>query len=505
MSKTPILQMKGISKRFPGVQALEQVDFDVYPGEVHALVGENGAGKSTLMKILSGIYPKDAGLIILNGNEVEFNDPIEAQKYGISVIYQEFDLAQNLTVAENILLCREPANSLGLIKRREFNRIARESLDKLGIAVNPNTLVSHLKVAERQMVAIVKALSFNAKIIVMDEPTSALSEHEIELLFAIIENLRSRDVAVIYISHRLQEITKIADRVTVLRDGRLVGCVQTAEVTTDQIVAMMVGRELKDFFRKEEVQIRDVVLEVEHLEQEGVVHDVSFQLRAGEILGFAGLVGARRTETARLIFGLDQRDSGDIFLNGKLVDIKTPDDAIALGVAYVPEDRKTQGLILSWTLAENTTLPRLSEVSRRGFIDFRAEAAVAQKYVTSLDIKTPSVQQQVMYLSGGNQQKVVIAKWLMTNPKVLILDEPTRGIDVGAKSEIYALMSQLAKQGLGIILISSELPEILGMSDRIIVMREGYVTGELLRDEATEEKVMLYATKEIATKLATGV
>lgn len=505
MSKTPILQMKGISKRFPGVQALEQVDFDVYPGEVHALVGENGAGKSTLMKILSGIYPKDAGLIILNGDEVEFNDPIEAQKYGISVIYQEFDLAQNLTVAENILLCREPANSLGLIKRREFNRIARESLDKLGIAVNPNTLVSHLKVAERQMVAIVKALSFNAKIIVMDEPTSALSEHEIELLFAIIENLRSRDVAVIYISHRLQEITKIADRVTVLRDGRLVGCVQTAEVTTDQIVAMMVGRELKDFFRKEEVQIRDVVLEVEHLEQEGVVHDVSFQLRAGEILGFAGLVGARRTETARLIFGLDQRDSGDIFLNGKLVDIKTPDDAIALGVAYVPEDRKTQGLILSWTLAENTTLPRLSEVSRRGFIDFRAEEAVAQKYVTSLDIKTPSVQQQVMYLSGGNQQKVVIAKWLMTNPKVLILDEPTRGIDVGAKSEIYALMSQLAKQGLGIILISSELPEILGMSDRIIVMREGYVTGELLRDEATEEKVMLYATKEIATKLATGV
>ena len=505
MSKTPILQMKGISKRFPGVQALEQVDFDVYPGEVHALVGENGAGKSTLMKILSGIYPKDAGLIILNGDEVEFNDPIEAQKYGISVIYQEFDLAQNLTVAENILLCREPANSLGLIKRREFNRIARESLDKLGIAVNPNTLVSHLKVAERQMVAIVKALSFNAKIIVMDEPTSALSEHEIELLFAIIENLRSRDVAVIYISHRLQEITKIADRVTVLRDGRLVGCVSTAEVTTDQIVAMMVGRELKDFFRKEEAQIRDVVLEVEHLEQEGVVHDVSFQLRAGEILGFAGLVGARRTETARLIFGLDQRDSGDIFLNGKLVDIKTPDDAIALGVAYVPEDRKTQGLILSWTLAENTTLPRLSEVSRRGFIDFRAEAAVAQKYVTSLDIKTPSVQQQVMYLSGGNQQKVVIAKWLMTNPKVLILDEPTRGIDVGAKSEIYALMSQLAKQGLGIILISSELPEILGMSDRIIVMREGYVTGELLRDEATEEKVMLYATKEIATKLATGV
>jgi len=505
MSKTPILQMKGISKRFPGVQALEQVDFDVYPGEVHALVGENGAGKSTLMKILAGIYPKDAGLIILNGDEVEFNDPIEAQKYGISVIYQEFDLAQNLTVAENILLCREPANSLGLIKRREFNRIARESLDKLGIVVNPNTLVSHLKVAERQMVAIVKALSFNAKIIVMDEPTSALSEHEIELLFEIIENLRFRDVAVIYISHRLQEITKIADRVTVLRDGRLVGCVSTAEVTTDQIVAMMVGRELKDFFRKEEAQIRDVVLEVEHLEQEGVVHDVSFQLRAGEILGFAGLVGARRTETARLIFGLDQRDSGDIFLNGKLVDIKTPDDAIALGVAYVPEDRKTQGLILSWTLAENTTLPRLSEVSRRGFIDFRAEAAVAQKYVSSLDIKTPSVQQQVMYLSGGNQQKVVIAKWLMTNPKVLILDEPTRGIDVGAKSEIYALMSQLAKQGLGIILISSELPEILGMSDRIIVMREGYVTGELLRDEATEEKVMLYATKEIATKLATGV
>ena len=498
MSKPPILQMKGISKRFPGVQALDRVDLEVYSGEVHALVGENGAGKSTLMKILAGIYSKDEGHILLDGQEVAFNDPLEAQQHGISVIYQEFDLAQNLTVAENLLLCREPANWLGLIRRNEFYRKARESLDTLGIQLAPDVLVSRLKVAERQMVAIVKALSLNAKIIVMDEPTSALSEHEIDLLFQIIANLKAQGVAVIYISHRLQEISEIADEVTVLRDGRLVGSKPVAEMSTEQIVSMMVGRELEDFFRKEQADIGDVILEVENLRWNGLVHDVSFQLRAGEILGFAGLVGARRTETARLIFGLEKKDEGSIYVNGKEAAINTPADAINLGIAYVPEDRKTQGLILKWMLSENITLPQLEKVSRRSWIDFQAEERVAQEYVSSLDIKTPSTRQQVMYLSGGNQQKVVVAKWLMSNPRILILDEPTRGIDVGAKSEIYALMSKLAKQGLGIILISSELPEVLGMSDRIIVMREGRITGELDRGTATEEKIMGYATATIS-------
>jgi len=325
-----------------------------------------------------------------------------------------------------------------------------------------------------------------------------LSEHEIERLFDIIANLRAQGVAVIYISHRLQEIPQIADRVTVLRDGRVVGSRLVTQVTAEQIVSMMVGRELRDFFRKEQVDIGRVILEVKNLSWNGLVHDVSFQLRAGEILGFAGLIGARRTETARLIFGLERRDSGLIYVDGKQVQINKPSDAIDLGIAYVPEDRKTQGLILKWTVRENVTLPQLGKVSRWGLIDFQTEESIAQEYVRSLDIKTPSTHQQVMYLSGGNQQKVVVAKWLMGAPRILILDEPTRGIDVGAKSEIYALMSRLAKQGLGIILISSDLPEILGMSDRIIVMREGRITGELDRPMATEEKIMRYATATIS-------
>jgi ribose transport system ATP-binding protein len=498
MSKSPILQMKGISKRFPGVQALDRVDLEIYSGEVHALVGENGAGKSTLMKILSGIYSKDEGHIVLNGQEVTFSDPLEAQKHGIGVIYQEFDLAQNLTVAENILLCREPANWLGLIRQNDFYRQARESLDKLGIQLAPDVLVSQLKVAERQMVAIVKALSLNATIIVMDEPTSALSEHEIKLLFDIISSLKAQGVAVIYISHRLQEISEIADKVTVLRDGQLVASNRVSDVSAQQIISMMVGRELKDFFRKEPAEIGEVILDVKNLAWNGLVRDVSFQLRKGEILGFAGLVGARRTETARLIFGLEKKDKGSIYVGGKEAAINSPTDAINLGIAYVPEDRKTQGLILKWTVGENITLPQLEKVSSRHLIDFKEEDRVAQEYVSSLDIRTPGTHQQVMYLSGGNQQKVVVAKWLMSNPRILILDEPTRGIDVGAKSEIYALMSKLAQKGLGIILISSELPEILGMSDRIIVMREGRITGELDRGSATEERVMGLATATVS-------
>jgi ribose transport system ATP-binding protein len=496
---TPVVTMKGISKRFPGVQALDHVDFEVYQGEVHALVGENGAGKSTLMKILSGIYAKDEGQIILDGQVVELRNPAEAQQHGIGVIYQEFDLAPNLTVTENIMLCREPASRLGWINQRECHRRAQEGLDALGIHIDLNAMVSQLKVGERQMVAIVKALSLNARIIVMDEPTSALGEHEIDLLFQIIKNLKSQNVSVVYISHRLEEIGRIADRVTVLRDGRLVGSIGVAEASTDQIVSMMVGRELKDFFRKEEATIGDVVLEVRQLGSEGVVHDVSFQLRRGEILGFAGLIGAKRTETARLIFGLDRKDRGEVLIDGAPVDIESPEDAIRLGVALVPEDRKGQGLLVRWPISENVTLPRLDHFSSYGLVDVREEEKQSNTYIKSLGVKTPSVRQPVMYLSGGNQQKVVIAKWLMTEPRVLILDEPTRGIDVGAKAEIYALMSQLAKRGIGILLISSELPEIVGMSDRIIVMREGRITGELSRAEATEEKIMRFATAALTS------
>ena len=499
MATEPVLRMLGISKTFPGVRALDNVDFEAYPGEVVALLGENGAGKSTLMKILAGAYRKDSGRIILNGVETEFTDPHHAQSQGISIIYQEFNLNLKQTVAANIFIGREPlrggpGQALRWVDRRLMEEDAARLLRMVGSRASPRDLVRSLSVAERQLVEIAKALSVDARVIIMDEPTSALGQDETENLFAIIRSLKEQGRAIIFITHRLNEVLEIADRVVVLRDGKLVGALPIGAASVERIIGMMVGRTLDQMYQKEAARIGEVVLRVENLSRRGVVEGVSFELRRGEILGFAGLVGAGRTETARLIFGADQPDTGAIWVDGQQVRIHTPQDAIQAGISLVPEDRANQGLVLVLSVLKNTVLPNLERMSRAGWLDQAQMAREAQDYVNRLNIRTPSLQQKAMFLSGGNQQKVVLAKWLMSNPKVLILDEPTRGIDVGAKSEIYALMSQLARAGMGIIMISSEMPEILAMSDRILVMCEGRMTGILNRDEATQERIMALAT-----------
>ncbi|MBI5671474.1 MAG: sugar ABC transporter ATP-binding protein [Chloroflexi bacterium] len=501
----PILRVQGVSKAFPGVQALTDVDFEAYPGEVVALLGENGAGKSTLMKILAGAYTRDSGHIYLGGEEVELTSPHQAQSLGISIIYQEFNLVPTQTVAANIFTAREPLQPgvgrvVKLVDRRRMEAEAQRLLDIVGAHVSPTALIRSLPVAERQLVEIAKALSFDSRVIIMDEPTSALGKDETEKLFEIIRNLKAQGRAVIFITHRLNEVFRIADRVVVLRDGRLVGTAPIGAVDIDKVIGMMVGRSLSQMYQKEPAQIGDVVLDVKGLARAGAVEDVSFQLRRGEILGFAGLVGAGRTETARLLFGADARDAGEIWIDGRQPEIHSPEDAIRAGISLVPEDRGSQGLVLLLSVFKNEVLPNLSPHSRLGLLDGATLERQAAEYVQRLNIRTPSLEQKVMYLSGGNQQKVVLAKWLMSNPKVLILDEPTRGIDVGAKSEIYALMSQLARSGMGIIMISSELPEILAMSDRVLVMCEGRVTGILNRDElqnqeAAQEIIMSYATR----------
>lgn len=504
MENEPVLRMLGISKSFPGVRALENVDFEVYPGEVVALLGENGAGKSTLMKILAGAYQKDSGRIVLNGQETSFTDPQDAQNQGISIIYQEFNLNLKQTVAANIFIGREPlrgglGQTVRWVDRNQMEADAARLLEVVKARATPRTLVRDLAVAERQLVEIAKALSVDARIIIMDEPTSALGGDETENLFEIIRDLKAQGRAVIFITHRLNEVLAIADRVVVLRDGRLVGSVPIAETSVEHIIGMMVGRTLDQMYQKETAQIADVVLRAEHLTRAGVVEDVSFELRRGEILGFSGLVGAGRTETARLLFGADRLDSGAVWVDGQQVTLRAPEDAIAAGISLVPEDRGNHGLVLVLSVLKNTVLPNLQRMSARtGWLNQGQMAQEAQDYVERLNIRTPSLQQKVMYLSGGNQQKVVLAKWLMSHPKVLILDEPTRGIDVGAKSEIYALMSQLARAGMGIIMISSEMPEILAMSDRILVMCEGRMTGILDRDEATQERIMALATGHAA-------
>ncbi len=500
-----MLRMEGISKAFPGVQALDSVDFEVAAGEVVALVGENGAGKSTLMKILCGAYRKDAGQIFLDGQETEIESPHHAQELSISIIYQEFNLTPNQSAAANIFLSREPKQQglgrfFGFVDRRRMEREAQEHLARVGARVSATTLICNLSVAEQQMVEVAKALAVDARIIIMDEPTSALGEDEVETLFGIIESLKEQGIAIVFITHRLEEILRIADRVVILRDGKRVGSLPISEATADQIIQMMVGRELLvDMFHKEAAEIGAPLLEVRGLSARGEVKNVSFTLHAGEILGFAGLVGAGRTETARLIFGADRKDAGEILIEGKPVRIDAPVDAVEAGLALVPEDRGQQGLVLMLPVQENIVLPTLDEHARAGWVNRRSLQATAQEYVDKLAIRTPHLQQKAMYLSGGNQQKVVLAKWLASNPKVLIMDEPTRGIDVGAKAEVHALMNQLAKDGIGIIMISSELPEILGMSDRILVMSEGQVAAILDRDEATQERIMAYASGESET------
>jgi ABC-type sugar transport system ATPase subunit len=485
----PVIEMRGIAKRFPGVQALQNVSLDLRRGEVHAIVGENGAGKSTLMKILAGVYLADDGEVLLRGQPMSFANPREAIQAGISTIHQELNLIPNLTVGENIMLTREPIKGR-FVDDRALYAQAERALRDLEIDLPARALVSDLTVAKQQMVEIAKALSLEADVVIMDEPTSSLTERETDVLFEIIKRLTVRGVAILYISHRMEEIFSIADRVTVLRDGHLVATTSITEVTPPALISMMVGRELTSLYPDKHGEIGSPLLEVRNLKPRGSTGTVSFTLHRGEILGFAGLVGAGRTEVMRAIFGADPTEGGEIMLEGQPIRISSPADAIGLGLAFVTEDRKQQGLVLGMTVRENISMVALPKLSGSGFIDQVAETQLARASIPRFDIRTPSMEQEVVNLSGGNQQKVVLAKWLAIKPKLLILDEPTRGIDVAAKAEIHNLIAQLAAEGIGILLVSSELPEVLGMSDRVLVMREGRIMGEFRRGEATQEAVM---------------
>ena len=491
-----ILSMKGITKSFSGVAALKNAALDLKAGEVVALMGENGAGKSTLMKILTGIYSKDSGEIQYMGQEVCFKGPAESEEAGISIVHQELNMMNDLTVAQNLFIGREEMNGF-LIDDKKMSEKARELFKVLKIDINPAEKIGNLTVGKQQMVEIAKAISSKAKVIIFDEPTAALTDSEIEELFKVIRDLKKQGTGMVYISHRMDEINVISDRVIVMRDGEYVGTLITKECSKDDIIKLMVGRAIFGEPKTASNVAKDapVVLKCENLNRGKAVKDVSFELRKGEILGFSGLMGAGRTEVARLIFGADKKDSGKIFINGKEVTINTPEDAVAHGIGYLSEDRKRYGLIVDKSVEENTVISSLNDFVKGIFIDKAKSKEVSKKYVESLKTKTPSVSQLVKKLSGGNQQKVVIAKWLVRNSDILIFDEPTRGIDVGAKSEIYALMEKLAKEGKSIIMISSELPEVLRMSDRVIVMCEGRITGILDIAEANQEVIMQSATK----------
>ena len=500
-----LVEMTGISKSFPGVNALEDARFELRPGEVHALVGENGAGKSTLMKVLSGIYRADAGTVRVKGAEVEINTPRAAQDMGISIIHQELNLMGHLTVAQNIFIGREPRRGVGFwLDEKALNRNAKALFEELHIHLDPRARVSGLAVAQQQMVEIAKALSFKSDVLIMDEPTAALTDTEIDELFRIIRHLREGGAGIVHISHRLEELKQISDRVTVMRDGRYIDTVNTAEVGIQEIISMMVGRTIfEEAPELPEVPNEEVVLEVRNLNRGRVIRDVSFQLHRGEILGVAGLVGAGRTEVMRAVFGADPHDSGEILVHGEPIAINTPADAVAHGIGYLSEDRKRYGLALKMDVEANVVMASLRKFTGSlGRIQFGRTHAKALEHVDGLAIKTPSVGQRTKNLSGGNQQKVVIAKWLTADTEILIFDEPTRGIDVGAKSEIYKLLNELASQGRAIIMISSELPEILRMSHRILVMCEGRITGELTAAEATQERVMTFATQREAVAAA---
>ena len=496
MSHPVILEMKGIVKSFGPVKALKGVDFDLRAGEVHALMGENGAGKSTLMKVLTGIHDANEGTIHYNGKQVAYSKPKEAMEDGIVIVHQELNMMNHLTVAQNIFIGREEFRHNLLIDDGASIKKAKKLFELLKLDINPTEKVGNLTVGKQQMVEIAKALSMDAKVIVFDEPTAALTESEINELFVIIDDLRAKGVGIIYISHRMDEIARITDRVTVMRDGEYVGTVNTKETTKDEIIAMMVGRTIYEDPKAASAVADDapVVLEVKNLNAGSSVKDVSFQLRKGEILGFSGLMGAGRTEVARLLFGADKKESGIIFVNGKEVTINSPQDAIREGIGYLSEDRKRFGCIVDMTIADNTVMTNLDKYIKGGLINDGEIVKVSDEFVKQLRTKTPSSKQLVRNLSGGNQQKVVIAKWLEQNSDILIFDEPTRGIDVGAKSEIYTLMNALVAQGKSIIMISSELTEILRMSDRIVVMCEGRKTGELDISQATQERILALAT-----------
>lgn len=495
---TDLIRLQNIEKRFPGVHALKSVGFDLTAGEVHALMGENGAGKSTLMKIMSGVYQPDDGAILLQGQEVRLPNPAAAQRLGIGMIHQELALMNHLTVAQNIFIGREPRRSFGRLDEAALNRAAAEIFDGMKVDIDPRAEVMELSVAKQQMVEIAKALSFRSRILIMDEPTAALNDREVGELFAIIARLKSEGVGIVYISHKMDEIKRIADRVTVMRDGATVGTVAAAETPITTIISMMVGRALEG----STVEIPDlsaapVALEVRGLGRGRMVRDVSFSVKAGEILGFAGLMGAGRTEVARLIFGADRRESGEILVHGRPARIHTPLDAVEAGIGYLSEDRKHLGLALGLDVRDNIALPNLHLFRRIfGVVDDSALAARARDFIGSLSIRTPSERQEVRLLSGGNQQKIVLAKWLLRDCDILIFDEPTRGIDVGAKAEIYRLLQTLAAGGKAIIVISSELPEIMRLSHRIAVMCEGRLTGILPGGpDTTQEQIMHLATQ----------
>lgn len=491
--------MKGIKKYFYGVKALDGVDFQVRTGEVHALIGENGAGKSTLVKILTGVYQPTAGTIILNDKPTQFPSPQVSQKAGISAIHQEATMFPDLSVIENIFMGHHIRNkSNGLLSWREMKDKTQILLDKLELDIRPDTKVRNLSVAQRHMVEIAKALSLEAKIVIMDEPTSALTLKEVEYLYKIIKKLKSEGKAIIFISHKFEEIFKIADYFTVLRDGKYIGEGKIADITVDKIVQMVIGRSLEQMYSKLEVEQGDIILKVENLTKIGVFKNISFDLHKGEILGFFGLVGAGRSEVMKTIFGIDSKTSGDVFINGKKVNITNPSYAMNHGLAYLPEDRQIQGAILAMNIRENITLPIIDRISRHIFLDRNREFDITDEYGKNIEIKASGWEQLVEDLSGGNQQKVVLAKWIATKPRILIMDEPTKGIDVATKATVHNFISELAKKGIAIILVSSELPEILGMSNHVIVMYEGVITAKFTREEANSKKIIRAAIGSIS-------
>ena len=492
-----IFEMRKISKAFPGVQALNRVDFNCAAGEVHALVGENGAGKSTLMKILGGVYPQDEGTILLKGKEIAFSSPKEAQRQGISTIYQELNLIPELNVAENIFLGHEPLKRLAFIDKASLYKQSVEVMAQLGVSIDLRTKVKHLSVAEQQMVEIAKALCIRADIMIMDEPSAAVSGKELEVLFSIIRTLKAKEMAIVYISHRIDEIFQIADRATVLKDGELVGTICPKDVDKASFIKMMVGRTLSETFPAKEKGKREEVLSLRSVIKGRVLKDISLSVYSGEILGIAGLVGSGRTDLAKVIFGVHSPDSGEMAFKGHRMVKSKPRNSLLNGIGFITEDRKNEGIFHCLSVRKNLTSLILEKIQTWGFVREREEKAISRRCIKELTIQPPNIERPIEFLSGGNQQKVVLSKWLNAECMLLIMDEPTRGIDVGAKAEFYTLMRTLAREGAAVVMISSELPEIIGMSDRIVVMHEGRIVGELSPSEATEEAIMSMATNQV--------
>jgi rhamnose transport system ATP-binding protein len=491
------MELRDAAKSYGAVRALRDANLSLRAGEVRALMGENGAGKSTLVKVLGGVIRRDSGDMLVEGTSVDFHSPHEARDAGIAVIYQEPTLFPDLSVAENVVMGYHPLGALGRIDRRAMHRQVHGLLDRLGVRLDPERPVRGLSIADQQIVEIAKALSFDARVLIMDEPTAALSGHEVERLFGVVRTLREQGSAVLFISHRLEEVFELCDTVTVMRDGAVVHDAPVADMTPDEMVKRMVGRELTTLFPKQDATVGEPVLEVHRLTREGVFFDISFEVRAGEIAALAGLVGAGRSEIARAIFGIDASDAGHVEVEGRRLPRGRSLAAMRAGIGFVPEDRRQQGLVMDLSIARNTALTRLRALSRAGLIRSSAESSLAREWAARLQLKFHRLEDSVGTLSGGNQQKVVLGKWLATNPKLLIVDEPTRGIDVGTKAEVHRLMSELAGQGVAVLMISSELPEVLGMADRVLVMHEGRLTGELSRAEANEENVIRLATGQV--------